>query len=638
MTAGLLLWGTLAAAAPATDPAEASFQFAIAKALDSEGQYEQALAAYQKAEALAPDAPYILVDHAQFLDRLAQGARDAGEQRQLRAEAAEKVERARRLAPDNTDVLRAVGAVYLDLSAQDPGALAKAMQAFEAVYQQGQADPQMKLVLGRLYLDQGQPAKGVEVLRALAHDLPQNRTVYNFLIEALLRADQPVEAEKTLRELLAFAPETVEARLTLAELLGKRGDHQGAAELLAAAPESARADPRVRRQLAWSLYLSGDLEGAEQSVGSALAAEPGDRGMTLLQGLILTAEGRNDEAAEALARVRQSQPDDPALARTLAQVLQRAGKREEAARVLADVAGRLDKAGKTADARVVRLDLARAWFDAEQWDKGAEALAPLLAATDPKVRNEALLVQADALAAAKRYPEALAVLDKADGSTQVVSKRAELLLRSGREQEGEAQLASLAAGKDPLPILTAAQTYQRAQKYEASIPLLQRVLQLHPDDLAATFLLGTAYERTGRQDQAVTQFRRVIQIEPDFHAALNYLGYIWAERGENLDEALSLAQRAVALEPDNGAYVDSLGWAYFRLGRYQQARDALERAARLEPGDATLQEHLGDVYVALGQTDKAADVYRRALELGDDNSEQVRQKLDRLRPRAPSGH
>ncbi|HYG65812.1 MAG TPA: tetratricopeptide repeat protein [Thermoanaerobaculia bacterium] len=646
LLAGLLSWSALvpamAGAAAPSDPAalskEASYQFAIAKALASEGEMQPALEAYEKAEDLAPDAPYILVDHAQFLARVAQSAQSADEQRRLLRSATDKVERARRLAPENPDVLRAVGAIYLDLSAQDPGALAKAMEAFEAVYRQGRADPQMALVLGRLYLDQGQAEKSVEVLSALSHNLPQNRTVYLFLVEALMRAEKMAEAERTLRDLLAFAPESLEARLTLADLQSRRGDNQAAAQTLSAAPESVRADPRIGRQLAWALYLSGDLAGALRTVEPLLGSEPGDRRMSLLKGLVLAAEGRNGEAADLLIRVRQAQPDDSTLARSLAQVLQRAGRNEEATAVLADVAGRLAKAGKTEEERTVRLDLAQAWFDMEKWDQGVQALAPLLAA-EPAVRTEALLLQADALLRAKRYDEALGLLVRASDTPQVVSKRAEVLMRAGREREAEELLARIAVApggaatidrQDVLSILAAAQAYQRAERYEASIPLLQRLQQLHPDDLGSGFLLGTAYERTGRHQEAITLFRRLLEIQPDFHAALNYLGYIWAERGENLEEALSLARRAVALAPDNGAYVDSLGWAYYRLGRFEQAREALERAARLEPGDATLQEHLGDVYVALGQTDKALEVYRRALELGDDNAEQVRRKLDRL--------
>jgi tetratricopeptide (TPR) repeat protein len=208
-----------------------------------------------------------------------------------------------------------------------------------------------------------------------------------------------------------------------------------------------------------------------------------------------------------------------------------------------------------------------------------------------------------------------------------------VLLRAGREAEATSALAELAAGDDAA-VLAAAQSYQRADRYQDSLSLLQKLAAAHPDQLPTAFLLGAAYERTGQRDKAVEEFRRVLKLDPDFHAALNYLGYTFAEAGMNLDEALALVSRAVALDPDNGAYVDSLGWTYFRLGRPEQARGFLERAARLEPEDATLQEHLGDVYVALGQKERARQAYQKSLDLAGDNTDnktdEVRRKLGDL--------
>ena len=210
-----------------------------------------------------------------------------------------------------------------------------------------------------------------------------------------------------------------------------------------------------------------------------------------------------------------------------------------------------------------------------------------------------------------------------------------MLFRSGDEREGRRLLGALSDSGDPQSALAAAQAYQRLDRYQDSIPVLERLAVKQKDSIAAGFLLGVAYERTEQRGKAVTEFRRVLELDPDFHAALNYLGYTYAESGENLEEALSLVGRAVALEPDNGSYVDSLGWTYYQLGRHEQARDILERAVRLEPADATLQEHLGDVYVALGQTERAREAYRRALELADDNAEQVQRKLERLQEDVP---
>ena len=111
---------------------------------------------------------------------------------------------------------------------------------------------------------------------------------------------------------------------------------------------------------------------------------------------------------------------------------------------------------------------------------------------------------------------------------------------------------------------------------------------------------------------------------------MNYLGYMWADNGENLEQALELVRRAVALEPDNGAYVDSLGWALFRLGEFEAARSQLERAQQLVPEDSTILEHLGDVYVALGDTRRAREVYENALAINDEeNVEAVRPQAGR---------
>jgi len=72
---------------------------------------------------------------------------------------------------------------------------------------------------------------------------------------------------------------------------------------------------------------------------------------------------------------------------------------------------------------------------------------------------------------------------------------------------------------------------------------------------------NVAYERTKQWDKAEADFKRVLEIEPDNADALNYLGYTWVDRGENLTEAFEMIRRALELEPGSGAITDSLGWA-----------------------------------------------------------------------------
>lgn len=629
-------------APPAPLDAGASYQFALAKLLAVEGSLVEALAAFEEAEKLAPDAHYVRLEHAQLLARMAQYARNPSSREDYLRKAAERVSAARQLAPGNLDVLRAVGTIYLDIASQtpaDPAALATAKEALEEVRRRDPMDAQSLLTLGRLYLDGGDPAKAAEVFRELVTTLPQQRMAYAMLVEALLRAEKPVEAEEALSEILRFDPGSLEARLTLAELQGRRGDQDAVIATLEAAPEEVRSEPRLRRQLAWALYQKGDLQKAgatlEPLLSEAAGGTEADPNLVLLKGLILTAEGRNAEAAALLGKVHEAQPGNAALAMTVARALQRDGREEEAARVLGESAVALEREGKAEEAREVRLEEAQVYFDAKRWEDVFRALQPLLAAAPqdaPAVHAQAVALQTDALVQAKRFDEALALLGRQAPGPFVDSKRAEVMFRAGRDEEGVQQLAALAASADPATVLAAVQSYHRLERYQDSIPILERMVAAQPDLPIPRFLLGAAYERTGRKDQAVSELRRVVQLEPDFHAALNYLGYTFAEAGENLEEALTLVRRALSHEPDNGAYVDSLGWTYHRLGRHEEAREVLERATRLEPKDATLQEHLGDVYVALGQTERARDAYRRALELGDDDddAEQVRRKLEDL--------
>jgi len=629
-----------APASGATAPSAALYQFSLAKLLAVEGSVPEALAAFDEAERLAPEAPYVRVEHAQLLARVGEYARIPASRQDYLRRAATKIDEARRLAPENLDVLRAAGSIYLDLSLVEPSAQATAITTLEEVRREDPSDVPASLSLGQLYLEHKQPDQAVQVLRDLISRVPQQRVAYALLIEALLRSNRGTEAEATLGEVLAFDPASLESRLTLADLQGGRGDHEAALATVRAAPEEVRDEPRIRRKLAWELYSTGDLETALTTVDSLLvnaaADEPEAPSMRLLKGLVLSAEGRSGEAVELLQALHEAQPANAPLAVTVARLLQRDGKSREGAEVLSKLAGELARQGKTAQEQEVRLELAQLQLQGEDWDGVEAAVAPLLTSEDEGTRLQAVLLRGDALMQAKRYDEALTALQAGGASPAAEGRRAEVLYRAGREGEARTALAALAAHGDSASAVAAGQAWQRLDRFDESIPVLEKVVAAQPDAAIAHFLLGAAYERTGERKKAVAALRRVLELQPDFHAALNYLGYTYAEAGENLDEALRLVRRAVALDPDNGSYVDSLGWTYYRLGRHEQARDYLERAARLEPADATLYEHLGDVYVALGQNDRAREAYRHALELGDDNAEKVRRKLtdlDRNRPR-----
>lgn len=612
-------------------PSGASYEFAVGKLLAVEGSVDEAIEAFDRAlelSAESPDAAYILLEEAQLLSRRAQYGRSLAARQGDLARAAERLGEARRIAPNNLDVLRAVGSVQLDLAASgDAAGAERAREAFEAVLQRDPNDVEAAVSLGRIYLDQDQPGRAADVLRQLVDKVPQERMAYALLVESLLRSGRSAEAERALSEILSFDPRSLEARLTLADLQGKRGDAKAVLATLLAAPEESRGDLRLRRQMAWALYQTGDLEQALHSADALIVSAPDEPALKLLRSLVLAADGRNESALAELSKVEVSQPKDVALHLTTARVLERLGRRGEAAERLLAFSDTLAEGGPTEESRDIRLEAAQLFAAQKDWARVGEVVAPLLAEKEDGARLQARLLAADSMAERGRVDEALAELAKETGAAAIAAKKGEILLKAGRTAEGEEALNALAGQSDVGAQVGAAQVYQRLDRYGDSIPILRRVVEKQSNLPVPAFLLAAGLERSGRRDEAILELRKVLKLDPNFHAALNYLGYTYAEAGENLEEALGLIQRAVALDPDNGSYVDSLGWAYFRLGRQLDARTYLERAARLEPEDATLREHLGDAYAALGERDLARQAYRKAAELDPKKADELQRKL-----------
>jgi len=147
---------------------------------------------------------------------------------------------------------------------------------------------------------------------------------------------------------------------------------------------------------------------------------------------------------------------------------------------------------------------------------------------------------------------------------------------------------------------------------------VERLSQKRPEMLDAGFYFeyGSACEQSGQSTRSEAALRKALQLNPSHHQSLNYLGYMWAERGRNLDEALIMIEKAVQLSPGNPAYLDSQGWALYRLGNPAAAKPLVEEALRMVPDDPTLLEHYGDINFRLGQKSEAKSAYEKALLAG----------------------
>jgi Flp pilus assembly protein TadD len=81
-----------------------------------------------------------------------------------------------------------------------------------------------------------------------------------------------------------------------------------------------------------------------------------------------------------------------------------------------------------------------------------------------------------------------------------------------------------------------------------------------------------------------------------------------------------MIRAAVDLRPEDGYIIDSLGWAYYRLGRYEEAVTQLERAVELQPADPVINDHYGDALWKAGRKLEAHFQWNHARDLGPEKA------------------
>ncbi len=210
--------------------------------------------------------------------------------------------------------------------------------------------------------------------------------------------------------------------------------------------------------------------------------------------------------------------------------------------------------------------------------------------------------------------------------------RAEALYATGKKEAAIEVLQGLTRSHANIMgvHLALADAMRRDEKYVDAIASYDAALALIPKPEARHWVLyysrAICKERQKEWAGAEADFRQALVLQPDQPQVLNYLGYSFLDRNENLDEALAMIERAVAAEPESGYIIDSLAWGLYRLGRFSDAVAPMEKASLLEPVDPVVTDHLGDVYWAVGRKLEAAFQWRRAASFDPAEADAIRIK------------
>ncbi|MBS0332067.1 MAG: tetratricopeptide repeat protein [Proteobacteria bacterium] len=260
---------------------------------------------------------------------------------------------------------------------------------------------------------------------------------------------------------------------------------------------------------------------------------------------------------------------------------------------------------------------------------------------DPN-RDDAWVMVGDMMAASGDVDAARsAYLRPRPGSAEYATAQAKLAwtYQNADDKETALKLArAAAAGGDIDSRITLSDLLRIDEQYPEAVKVMDGVIaEQKTPDWRLLYSRGVALERMGRWPEAQRDLQAALKIRPDEPELLNYLGYSWIDRGENLKEAMAMVEKAVASDPRSGAMVDSLGWAYYRLGDYKQAVEKLEQAVELDAGDPEINGHLGDAYWKVGRKDEAEFQWRRVLTLKPDDKVKAATEAKLASAQGPDG-
>lgn len=578
------------------------------------------------------------------------------------------------------------------------GRIRDAVVEAQEIIKKNPGNLEARRLLGRIYLrslGDMQAGNGSESVLKLAIEqyeqiirLQPDSMDDHLLLGRLYRLNNDLQkAENEFKTAVKLEPDSEEAVTTLAYLYNELGDTSRAAHVLSSVPNTQRSAKLYSalgytyeqqkeyknaiesyrhaieldrdnldaiRGLAQNLLNDGQTEAALEQYKVIADANPEDAQTYVRIAEIYRKQGKFDLALENLKKAESMVQDSFEVPYNIAAIYQAQGRYDEAIPIMRDLLKKSEKAdgkysnGEKSNRAVFLERLGTIYRDQGNYQAAIEPFREIVALGGDENIERGYQQIIDTWREAKEWQKATDTAEEAVKKLPT-SRDLKMVLASQQADTGDADkaikevramLKGNSSPDDRQVYITLAQMYTRLRRFSDAEQALDKAEQLSakPDDKEYIwFLRGSTFERAKRYPEAEQQFKKVLASDPDHASALNYLGYMLADQNTKLDEALGYIKHAVDLDPSNGAYLDSLGWAYFRLGKYEQAEDNLLKASQKINTDPTVHDHLGDLYQKTGRLKLAATNWERALtewnrtiaaEVDPTDQARVQKKLD----------
>ncbi|MEH6648974.1 MAG: XrtA/PEP-CTERM system TPR-repeat protein PrsT [Motiliproteus sp.] len=525
--------------------------------------------------------------------------------------------------PNNAALHTRIGLIQLA-----SGEEAKAIESMAAAATNGY-NYRADLALAYYHLNVGQFDKALDVVNKLENHLPDNPGVYNLKGQLFMSIKDLTQARVNFEQALTLKPDLVSAALRLAMIdlqennipAAKNRYHTilehddanvaamiGLAELAQQEGiESAyfdwlqratNANPAaiVPRVYLVNYYLDkGEPRKALTVARNGVDARPESPEALALLGLVQQAMKDKEGALTTYRKLTTLSPKSAAAQHQLAKAHAALGQ-AQGARIALHKALTLDPEYKKTIAALSALEVRtgnhqQALILANKFQK--------LSPNDPT----GLILEGDALMAARRYTDAIGVYQRA--LTQTTDSRVAIKLHLARLRSGSEDSAD-----------------------EALLIWLNN----HPDDSRGHGYLARSFLKRGLDQQAIAQYQILSNLMPEGANAFNNLAILYQRVNDS--RSLETAEYAYQLEPDNPVFADTLGWVLVEQGKLTRGLKLLEQAAASDSNNPEIQYHLAYSFAEAGQITQAQQLVKQLQkrDLSPALQDRARQLSDRLQP------
>ncbi len=474
-------------------------------------------------------------------------------------------------------------------------------------------DPEIAERAARIAVYARETPKALEAARLWVELAPLNVDARQVLAALLVRNGKTDEALSHFEAVIAEGDQDEQkGYLLITSLLSKEQDKKAALEVMAKLV--AKRQNSVHAHYAYShlALLVGEYQKAEDAINKTLQLKPDWVQAHILLVNILSREGKDKESLQHLSKVVADHEDDHSLrlfyARKLVDAKRLPEAREQFGKLIdtddVDARGDALYALGLLSLQLSDIDGAQGYFK-KLIDLG-------------KRTNEAnyylgqLAEQQQESARAIEYYSAVTF---GDHNVDAQIRIAVLIAKDGKVEQARERLQSIEAKTSDVTLrvfLAEGEILRNDKQYQTAFDLYTEALAELPENVELLYARALTAEKIDRLDVTIQDLQEIVERQPNNVQALNALGYTLVDRTDRLAEGVKLVERAYKLNTNDPAITDSMGWAYYRVGRHEEALRLLRKAFSLNK-DAEIAAHLGEVLWVSGDQTGAREVWEEAL-------------------------